>query len=79
MESLRVFRASSENSETIYSEMKFVNLWKEACRLILSPTHQSVQTAAMLLLPFHLSSDFMFSKYSTCSPYDRYQEERRWI
>jgi hypothetical protein len=59
--------------------MKFVNLLKEACRLILSPTLQSVQTAAMLLLPFHLSSDFMYSKCSTCSPYDHYQEERRWI
>jgi hypothetical protein len=42
--------------------MKFVYLLKEACRIILSPTLQSVQTAAMLLLPFHLSSDFMYSK-----------------
>jgi hypothetical protein len=24
-------------------------------------------------------SDFLYSKYSTCSPYDRYQEERKWI
>ncbi len=38
--------------------MKFVNLLKEACRLILSPTLQSVQTAAMFLLPFHLSLSF---------------------